>query len=261
MKKTPAAGRGFRAAPATLNSQDSGIHPPHTLFRPAKSQRAFEQITRQIEELITQGHLKLGDKLPNERTLAAQLEVSRNTLREALRSLEIAGILTLRRGASGGAFVASDNPNALNNVLIGRLKVTEFSVADLTQAMRSITLMLFDAAVPRINEQHLRAIEANIDAAEQVKDDPRKRSDLLIQFYRLLAEASQNQILVVIADVLVDLLRGWVQRLGSLGGDRVIRSRRSLLKHLRTGDEKAALSELERYLDELHALWLRGDES
>jgi GntR family transcriptional regulator, transcriptional repressor for pyruvate dehydrogenase complex len=232
---------------------------PETLFRPAKPERAFEQITRQIEELITHGHLKTGDRLPNERALAAQLHVSRNTLREALRSLEIGGLLTLRRGASGGAFVARDNPQALNNVLIGRLKVTEFSVADLTQAMRSITLMLFEAAAPKIAAQDLQAIEANIVAAERVKDDPRKRSDLLIQFYRLLAEASQNQILVVIADVFVDLLRGWVMRLGSLGGDRVIRSRRAMLKHLRTGDADAALAELERYLDELHALWLKGD--
>jgi GntR family transcriptional regulator, transcriptional repressor for pyruvate dehydrogenase complex len=232
--------------------------PLDSLFKPAKPQRAFEQITHQIEILITEGHLKPGDKLPTERALAAQLQVSRNTLREALRMLELAGAVTLRRGSSGGAFVATTDPQKLNNVLIGPLKLTEFSVADLTEAMRSITIMLFQAAIPKITEEDLRAMEVNIQAAERTKDDPAKRSDLLIHFYRLLADASRNQILVVIADVFVNMLRGWVARLGSLGGDRVIRSRRAVLKQLRAGNSKAALSEFEKYLDELHDHWLQG---
>ena len=53
-------------------------------------------------------------------------------------------------------------------------------------------------------------------------------------------------------------MKGWVARLGSLGGDRVLRSRRAMLKHLRAGNSKAALSEFEQYLDELHEHWLRG---
>jgi GntR family transcriptional regulator, transcriptional repressor for pyruvate dehydrogenase complex len=258
MSRTVPAARKRRVSKPP--STPAAVDPPSldSLFKPAKPQRAFEQITHQIEILITEGHLKPGDKLPTERALAAQLQVSRNTLREALRMLEIAGAVTLRRGSSGGAFVAVTDPQKLNNVLIGTLKLTDFSVADLTQAMRSITIMLFQAAILKITEDDLRAMELNIQAAERVKDDPRKRSDLLIHFYRLLADASRNQILVVIADVFVEMLKGWVARLGSLGGDRVLRSRRAMVKHLRAGNPKAALSEFEHYLDELHDHWLRG---
>jgi GntR family transcriptional regulator, transcriptional repressor for pyruvate dehydrogenase complex len=257
-RKRPAASKRVTGTVASAVTVTPRASAPDTLFKPAKPQRAFEQITRQIELLITEGHLKPGDKLPTERALAAQLEVSRNTLREALRMLEIAGVLTLRRGASGGAFVAVADRQTLNDVLIGTLKLTDFSVADLTQAMRAITVMLFQAALPKISEDDFRAMESNIQEAERVKDDPRKRSELLIHFYRLLAEATGNQILVAIADVFVELLKGWVARLGSLGGDRVLRSRRAMLKHLRAGNSKAALSELEQYLDELHEHWLRG---
>ena len=73
-----------------------------TAFRRVQVARAFEDIARQIREELLQGRLRPGDRLPAERELAVQFGVSRNTLREALRSLEIAGLITLRKGAAGG---------------------------------------------------------------------------------------------------------------------------------------------------------------
>jgi GntR family transcriptional repressor for pyruvate dehydrogenase complex len=167
----------------------------------------------------------------------------------------------LKRGPTGGAFVAASDPRILNSQLTSALRLTDFSVADLTQAMRAITAMLLDAAMPTLGEPDLQAMEANIKAAEAVIDDPQKRSAILIQFYRQLAEASENKILVTIADSFVDLLQQWVVRLGSLSGNRVIRSRRAIVKHLRAGDANAAHKELETYLKELHELWLRGENT
>jgi len=230
------------------------------MFRPAKPRRMFEEIINQIKAQIEDGRLQRGDKLPTERALASQFQVSRNTVREALRTLEISGLVTLKRGSSGGAFVAAGDPQILNSRLNSALGFTDFSVADLTQAMRAITIMLLDAALPTLTEADLKAMEANIREAEAVLDDPKKRSVILIQFYRLLAEASENKILVTIADSFIELLQEWVVRLGSLGGNRVVRSRRALVKHLRAGDSNAARKELEAYLKDLHALWLRGEQ-
>jgi GntR family transcriptional repressor for pyruvate dehydrogenase complex len=120
-------------------------------------------------------------------------------------------------------------------------------------------VMLLEAALPTLTESDLKAMEANIRMAEAVLDDPKKRSVILIQFYRLLAEASENKILVTIADSFIELLQEWVIRLGSLSGNRVVKSRRALVKHLRAGDANAARSELEAYLNDLHELWLRGE--
>jgi DNA-binding FadR family transcriptional regulator len=243
-------------APASKRTQAPANDP---IFSPARPRRTFEEIINQIKANIEQGRLQRGDKLPTERALAAQFQVSRNTVREALRTLEISGFITLKRGPSGGAFVAASDPAILNSQLTSALRVTDFSVADLTHAMRAITVMLLDAALPTLGEADLQAMEANIRQAEAVLDDPQKRSTILIQFYRLLAEASENKILVTIADSFVDLLRQWVVRLGSLGGNRVIRSRRAIVRHLRAGDAKAARKELDSYLRDLHELWLRGD--
>lgn len=231
------------------------------MFSPARPRRTFEVIINQIKTNIEEGRLQRGDKLPTERALAAQFQVSRNTVREALRTLEISGFITLKRGPTGGAFVAASDPKILNSQLTSALRLTDFSVADLTQAMRAITVMLLDAAIPKLGEADLQAMEACIREAEAVIDDPQRRSTILIQFYRLLAEASENKILVTITDSFVDLLQKWVVRLGSLSGNRVIRSRRAIVRHLRAGDAKAARKELDSYLQELHELWLRGADT
>lgn len=227
---------------------------PH--FTPARPRRAIEEITSQIQRMIEDGALQPGDKLPAERVLAAQLQVSRNTLREALRMLEITGVLTLRKGASGGSFVAAPSAQPSRDQRIGPLALTDFSVADLTNAIRAVTIMLLQEALPAYTEADLAAMEANIKRAELVDDDPRQRSELMIQFYHLLAEASGNRVLVVLADVLISMLRNWVARIGSVSDDRVIRARRALLDCLRRRDSKEALQGLERYLHELHKFWL-----
>src|SRR5215831_10481200 len=72
-------------------------------FAPIHTRRTFEEICERIRDRLASGDLRPGDKLPAERDLAQQLGVGRNALREALRSLEISGILELRKGVKGGA--------------------------------------------------------------------------------------------------------------------------------------------------------------
>jgi DNA-binding FadR family transcriptional regulator len=136
--------------------------------------------------------------------------------------------------------------------------VTDFSVADLTEAMRLVTGMLLQACVPVITEEDLAALDAYVDEAQRAGGDPKQRSELLIQFYLLLAEATGNKILVVIANVYVEMLRGWVAKLGSLSGDRVIQSRRAIVARLKARDLAGALADYEAYLADLHDLWLGG---
>src|SRR3954449_5187615 len=77
-------------------------------FEPVSSRRTFEEAVEQIAERIKAGDLHLGDRLPSERELAALMRISRPTLREAVKVLAEAGVLEVRRGQSGGTFVASE---------------------------------------------------------------------------------------------------------------------------------------------------------
>ena len=73
----------------------------------------YLRLTRTIGAAIEAGALRPGESLPPERELAATFRVSRNTLREALRALELAGMIESRKGATGGAFVRSGNPQVV----------------------------------------------------------------------------------------------------------------------------------------------------
>ena len=91
--------------------------PAAPTFRPIHTRRAFEEICERIREQLALGVLKPGDKLPPERDLAQQLGVSRNVLREALRSLEMAGVLRLQKGVKGGAFIQEGDTSRMNGVM------------------------------------------------------------------------------------------------------------------------------------------------
>ncbi len=227
------------------------------LFQPPRPVRAFEDIVAQIRALIAAGNLGVGDKLPPERALATRLQVNRHTLREALRTLEISGIIELRRGAHGGAFIVDLEGDKRAGLLGRSLRFTDVAVADLTQAMRSITMMLLGAALPTVSEADLRAMEDNVDRAERTADAA-LRSSINIHFYVQLAEAARNRILVEIAESFCEVLHAWVVRLGSLDSARIIASRRAIIARLRQSDPAGAQAELDRYLDELHELWLTG---
>lgn len=82
---------------------------PANLFRPVQPGGAFEKTVEQLLGAIKSGAVRLGDRLPPERQLALQLNVSRVTLREAIRALAEAGYLEARRGRAGGTFVIAQS--------------------------------------------------------------------------------------------------------------------------------------------------------
>ena len=75
------------------------------LFQPIKNERTFEKVSTRIKRLIFDGVLKPGDRLPSEMELAHQFDVGRQTIREALRILELSGFITVQKGGSGGPLI------------------------------------------------------------------------------------------------------------------------------------------------------------
>src|SRR4051812_12190955 len=78
------------------------------LFTPVQTRRTFEEAGDQIAEKLKLGELHAGDRLPSERDLAAQMQISRPTLREAIKVLSESGVVEVKPGPSGGMFIASE---------------------------------------------------------------------------------------------------------------------------------------------------------
>ena len=103
-------------------------------FKAIRPPRVSEEVAEQIKQAILQGHFKAGQKLPPERQLADEFEVSRLCVREALRVLEISGFLVTRQGASGGAFVTDLTLETMSKAFSDLFLVGKFSIPELCEA-------------------------------------------------------------------------------------------------------------------------------
>ena len=228
-------------------------------FKPVRAQRTFEEVVNQVRDQLAGGELVPGERLPSERELARQLNVSRSALREGLRTLEIAGIVELRKGRTGGAFITRGNPKVVSDSMADLLRLGDVSWTDLTEARIWIEEIIVRVACERATPEDHAALEENIRQAMELfeKGQLMKKTEVLIEFHNILARATGNPVLVMVTRMLTDTLRYFTRRLGSETTRAVFRSRRRFMKAFVARNVDAAVKEMERNLIKVHRLYLR----
>lgn len=231
-------------------------------FRPVAGKRAFEEIAEQIRESLALQNLRVGDRLPAERQLAEQFHVSRNTLREALRSLEIAGLLELKKGASGGAFIREGGGGAAVAGLADLYHMGTIRPQHLTEARILIGTEVARLACSRRTKEDLDALRRNVEAAEAatLAGDVERRAQANYEFHRLLARAAGNPVLIILTDALMEMTRHFVESVGYMPNRYVMPSRRRLLDCLAAKDGEAAAAEMKGLLQRLQRFHLAAYE-
>jgi GntR family transcriptional repressor for pyruvate dehydrogenase complex len=203
-------------------------------FRPIHTRRAFEEICERIREQLALGMLKPGDKLPPERDLAQQLGVSRNVLREALRSLEMAGVLRLQKGVKGGAFIQEGDTGRMNDVMRDMLSLGTISVRELSEARIHVLDLVVGLACANARQANLDALEANIERTELATKEGRllDRVECSREFYKLLAASTGNKVIAMIVDSVTEIHMRFVYAKVASSGiamSRLAERRRQLL--------------------------------
>ena len=220
---------------------------PQLSFQEVKTRRVFEEICEQIRKRLASGVLKPGDKLPAERDLAVEFKVSRPAVREALRTLEISGVVSLQKGVKGGAFIRDGNPALLTQSLQDLMFLGRVSLAGLAEARRLINGMVIELACERATEEDFAAIERNIAEIES-SEDLRRRADEGVRFFGLIARATRNEVLTMLVDSLSDIIRYVIDQTGRKARPELVPVRRRILKALRARDAKAAAKGMDEYL-------------
>jgi DNA-binding FadR family transcriptional regulator len=247
-----------------LKTTDDSPVPATPLFQPVRAARAFEEIATQIRAELAEGRLKVGSRLPAERTLAVQFGVSRNTLREALRSLEHAGLVRLQKGATGGAFINQGSGNAIINSMLDLYHMGSVSPDQLTEARIWIESAIVREACKRATPQDIEELQQNIAEAAQAsaEGDFQRRAEINLDFHRILARMTGNPIMVIMMDGLLKVLGQFIQSIGEYENTFVPPSRKRFIKHLKDGDAEAAVAEMEANLKRLQKGYLsRVDEA
>ncbi|MFZ2157654.1 MAG: GntR family transcriptional regulator [Bradyrhizobium sp.] len=225
---------------------------------PITPQRAFEDIAAQIRAHIVKGKLRPGDRLPAERELSSMFRVSRSTLREALRALELGGMIELKKGAAGGAFVSAGGSGVIANGLIDLYHLGAISPQHLTEARIGFSEIVVRAACERITDAELDALELNVAMAAKADKagDFNERTRIHQQFHILLAKATRNPVFIANMQGIMEIVRQFVLTIGPGNNAFVLPSRRRLLKHLRARDSQAAIAEMVNSLQRLHKQYL-----
>lgn len=231
---------------------------PAAKFQAIRSARAFEEIAQQIRTELAQGRLKVGTRLPSERALSEQFGVSRNTLREALRSLEHAGLIRLQKGATGGAFISGRSGDAIATGLMDMYHMGAIQPAQLTEARIWLESILVREACARATPADIEALGNNIDAAEEAtrKNDFPARAATNLEFHRILARMTGNPIMVIVMNGVLNVLAEFIGQVGHSDNAYVMPSRRRFLKHLSARDSDAAVAEMESILKRLQRSYL-----
>ncbi|MHB8382018.1 MAG: FadR/GntR family transcriptional regulator [Candidatus Binataceae bacterium] len=228
-------------------------------FRRIHTPRAFEEIADQIRRELADRRLRAGDRLPPERTLAEQFGVSRNTLREALRSLENAGLLRLQKGATGGAFVRESTGDAIVTGLRDMFHLGAIAPEHLTEARVLIESIAVRTACERATPEDINALSANLAAAEsaaRAKADFYSQAAIHLDFHRIIARATKNPVMVIVMEALIDVMQHFIRAIGQTRNPWVLPSRRRFMKHFAAGDCDAAVTEMEQHLERLNRHYL-----
>lgn len=162
------------------------------LFHPVVVGRISKAIVDQIRALIRSGELPVGSRLPPERDLCERFGVSRMTLREALRVLEATGLVEIRVGARGGAFVTAPTTSQIGVGITDLLSMSALSPANVTEARVIFELGLVPVVCERATQTDLHDLLALCDEAEQAREQGRYTVDLSFDFHLRLAGASHN---------------------------------------------------------------------
>jgi GntR family transcriptional repressor for pyruvate dehydrogenase complex len=220
--------------------------------------RAFDTICQTIRDLLADGSLKPGDKLPAERQLAEQFGVGRSALREALRTLEATGVLTLKKGAHGGAFIREGDPSRVTQVIQDLLHLGSISLENLTEARIVIQESIIRLACERATPADLAALDACIDREEQLTIEKRfsERLNVSMEFYELLAAAAHNPVLSITVDAMTKILLSVLRILHSTGvskpNSNLMKARRAFMVKLHARDAVGAAAELKAHLISVH---------
>ncbi|OOM76121.1 HTH-type transcriptional regulator LutR [Clostridium puniceum] len=211
------------------------------MLAPNKTTKVYDQVIEQIKSKIKSGEIKKGDRLPSEREMAESIGVSRTSVREAIRALEVVGLVESKQGA--GNYIKTNFDNSLFEPLSVMFMLQESSVKEMYDLRETLELQCAKLSAENIEDNELALLTAIVDRM-YIAGSEEESLELDIKFHYLIAKASRNVLLINVLDVISQLMDEFIQK--------------SRMQILHEGNTKESLLEIHENL--LRALKCR-DES
>ena len=227
-------------------------------FKQIKNNKVYEQIIEQIRELIYEGELKKGDKLPSERQLKKDLGVSRASIREAFSALEMIGLIESRPGE--GTFIRSSFADDIFNPLSLILILNDNVAAELLELRRVLEIDCVKLAAERATEEEIAKMQLHIDdlLSSSGYEEESIKADKM--FHYTIARASGNKVLLFfmrsISEAMDFHIKNTRTKLVSKEETMVdfAEQHQRIFKAVKSHDSEKAAAEMKRHLDYVEKL-------
>lgn len=233
-------------------------------FTPVRQARASGEIVTQIERAIFEGAIKSGDRLESERELAERFGVSRITVRDALRVLEARGLVHVKVGASGGAFVTETNADQVAESISTMILLRKMTLSGVAEARTVVETATCELAAERADAEAVLNIERSVEKGRSVVREQAPHTEASMDFHVAVADASGNELLKATVAAYRDLL---IQTLHDMRDVRSARATQKaheeILDAIRSRDPEAARSLMLAHLQDFEKRlrrWLATQE-
>jgi len=225
------------------------------LFKPIQNKKISEEIIKQFEDLILSKKLKPGDRLPPERDLTEMFSVGRPTIREALRSLEMTGLIEVHQGRgsfikdlSFDSYIDTLKDNVTLSFLLDSISLDEF------YGGRKLLELGMCRQISEIRTpEDLENLDKLLSDTREALDDSARFLKFSAMFHRELAEMTRNKMVRFIMDFLLTLApQARLKRFSDRNfREMVLRDHQCIVERMRERDGEGASREMERHLDNL----------
>jgi len=237
---------------------------PEPLLPVRPVRRAYEQVSDQLRDLLIHGIVFPGDRLPSEIELSERFNVSRGTVREALRTLASEGLVTTTRGATGGTFAAVPKTGDVVQSLTGTISLMagsrEVTIAELLEAREQLEVPATRLAAERRTEAELKLMRAAVpDVTLNIAR--REIFDINRAFHERVVAAAGNRLLRLMTEPLFVTLnvRFLRDQAGPKTWDQVLAEHRLIYAAIERGDGDAAASAMAEHLGRLRPIYEASD--
>lgn len=207
--------------------------------KPIRKVTVAEQVMEQIAEIITSGKIQTGEKLPNERALAEQFQVTRGRVREALRALSLVGLITIKAGE--GSFVNPQEIPISADTITWIFHNELHNLDEVYAARKLIESEIYRTAAAHATGENQKQLDDMLAALNKTKKrgNPEEFLQGLDLFDLYMGEISGNQIYSKLMQTIVHLRRETSLKLLGVPGaiEKSVETRSTLLKALKSGDQ------------------------
>jgi DNA-binding FadR family transcriptional regulator len=177
-----------------------------------KPKRTFELIVDLLKDRILSGEFSPGDRLPAERSLAEALGVGRPSVREAYRALELMGIVDIRKGVVGGAFIKAPSQLSASETITDLLRMQHVELTTLAEARLFIERGTAELAAKRATPADIKKLTEILERAKVLMEKGEQIADLGIEFHLKIAATGGNPLLSMSLTSIMELMRRVLRR-------------------------------------------------